>query len=161
MRAIHHVAYTCRDLEETHHFYHDLLGLPLVNTEVQANADGSWLKHVFYQCGDGSCIAFFRLEGIGEPDPVRTAISTDLGLPPWVNHIAFRVTETEGKELSARMRDAGVPKAMDVDHGWCHSRYFTDPNGILVELCVDTTGIEVDEDRAFARMMAPAAHQMA
>jgi hypothetical protein len=41
---------------------------------------------------------------------------------------------------------------MDVDHGWCHSRYYTDPNGILIELCVDSSGMQVDEGEALDRM---------
>lgn len=158
MPSMHHVAFACGDLEATHRFYHDLLGLPLVNTEVQANPDGSWMKHVFYQLEDGSCLAFFKLHHMGEPDPLRTAVSTDLGLPVWVNHVALRVTQARAKELADRLRAGGVPKTLDIDHGWCHSRYFTDPNGILVELCADTTGMVPDEEAALARMYAvPAA----
>jgi catechol 2,3-dioxygenase-like lactoylglutathione lyase family enzyme len=152
MKGIHHVAYTCRDIEETYQFYHDLLGLPLVNTELQENADGSWFKHIFFQLDDGGCIAFFKVQGFGEPDPIRTAVSTDLGLPVWVNHIAFRVDADKAKALSERIKAAGVTKTMDVDHGWCHSRYYTDPNGILVEICVDTSGMQIDESEALERM---------
>lgn len=31
IRGLHHVAYRCRDAEETRRFYEDLLGLPLVH----------------------------------------------------------------------------------------------------------------------------------
>jgi len=148
MNGTHHVAYTCRDLAETHRFYHDLLGLPLINVEETHNDDGSWFKHVFYGFDDGTCVAFFRLEGFGEPEPLRTAVSTDLGLPLWANHLAIRVDAEHATDLSRRLRDAGWPKAMDVDHGWCHSRYYVDPNGILVELCVDTPGMPRSDDIA-------------
>ena len=33
--GFHHVAFACRDTEATRHFYEDLLGFPLVHTEVQ------------------------------------------------------------------------------------------------------------------------------
>jgi hypothetical protein len=33
---------------------------------------------------------------------------------------------------------------MDVDHGWCSSLYYVDPNGIMVELCRDTPGFVPD-----------------
>ena len=33
---------------------------------------------------------------------------------------------------------------MEQDHGWCHSLYYLDPNGIMVELCRDTPGFEPD-----------------
>ncbi|HSG91574.1 MAG TPA: VOC family protein [Pseudomonadales bacterium] len=146
--AIHHVAFACRDLEETHRFYADVLGLRLVNTEVQRRGD-SCVKHVFYDTGDGSCIAFFHLRGVGEPDPLKTAISTDLGLPLWVNHLALRATAEQVEAARERLDAAGIATEMELDHGWCDSIYFTDPNGILVELCCDRPGgMPVDEVEA-------------
>ena len=137
--AIHHVAFACRDPEENHRFYGDLLGLKLVNTEVQ-NHGPACVRHLFYDTGDGSCIAFFHLHGVGEPEPLKTAISTDLGLPLWVNHLALRADAQRVSDVRERLEAAGVTVQMDLDHGWCNSMYFTDPNGILVELCVDKPG---------------------
>lgn len=148
--ALHHVAFACRDLDATHRFYQELLGFPLVNTEVQRHGS-SWLKHVFYDLGDGSAIAFFDLHGCGEPTPLATAISTDLGLPIWVNHVAFRVDAERQAALRTRLEAGGHPVTVDIDHGWCRSLYFTDPNGILVELCCDTTGLPVDQAEAERR----------
>ena len=151
--SIHHVAFACRDPIATDHFYGELLGLPLVNTEVQTQ-HGGYLKHMFYDTGDGSCIAFFYLHNLGEPSPLKTAISTDLGLPKWVNHFAFRVTEAEAALKAQRLIDAGFTMEMEIDHGWCVSKYFPDPNGILVELCRDRPGIPVDLHGARALLMA-------
>jgi hypothetical protein len=39
--------------------------------------------------------------------------------------------------------------AMQIDHGFCVSAYTMDPNGILVEYCVDTAPY-TDDDRAHA-----------
>ena len=47
---LHHVAYATRDVDATTHFYEDLMGFPLVHTEVQAMGE-SWLRHVFYDIG--------------------------------------------------------------------------------------------------------------
>jgi catechol 2,3-dioxygenase-like lactoylglutathione lyase family enzyme len=146
--AIHHVAFACRDLVETHHFYAEVLGLRLVNTEVQRHGE-SEVRHVFYDTGDGSCIAFFHLRGVGEPEPLKTAISTDLGLPIWVNHLALRATREEQDAARERLDAAGIAVEMEMDHGWCDSIYFADPNGILVELCCDRPGgMPVDEAEA-------------
>ena len=150
---IHHVAFACRDLVATDHFYAELLGLKLVNTEVAKRGDG-YLKHVFYDTGDGSCIAFFYLHNIGEPSPLKTAISTDLGLPKWVNHFAFRVSEEAAERKAKRLIDAGFKMEMEIDHGWCVSKYFPDPNGILVELCRDRPGLPVDVTGARALLLA-------
>ena len=145
--ALHHVAFACRDLDETHAFYGEVLGLELVHTEVAQGPDG-YFRHVFYDLGDGSALAFFDLHGVGEPDPLRTAISEDLGLPLWVNHLALRTDADRQAALVARLADAGHEPVMDIDHGWCHSVYFRDPNGIVVELCRDTPGMPIDPQRA-------------
>ena len=63
--GFHHVAYACRDAEATRHFYEDLLGMPLVHTEVKAG-EGGFFRHLFFDTGDGSCIAFFEVSGVGE-----------------------------------------------------------------------------------------------
>ena len=147
MPAIHHIAFACRDLDETHDFYEGLLGLPLVHTEIAHRGDGH-MKHVFYDLGDGSCIAFFYLQGLGEPAPLKTAVSTDLGLPVWVNHVALRADQERVEATRARLEEAGVAVEMELDHGWCQSIYVVDPNGILVELCVDTPGFVPDPETA-------------
>jgi glyoxylase I family protein len=154
--ALHHVAFACRDLEATHHFYSDLLGLSLVHTEVSERR-GSWLKHVFYDLGDGSALAFFALHDMGEPSPLKTAVSTDLGLPVWVNHVALRADEERVAAVEQRLAAAGVELEMELDHGWCRSHYVVDPNGILVELCVDTPGFEPDPIEAERILRQPVA----
>lgn len=151
--ALHHVAFACRDLDATHRFYGELLGLRLVHTEL-GRAEQGWLRHLFYDLGDGSALAFFDLHGCGEPTPLRTAISTDLGLPIWVNHIALRVDRERQRALRQRLEAAGYPPTLRLDHGWCRSVYFTDPNGILVELCCDTTGLPLDPVEAERRRHA-------
>lgn len=138
--ALHHVAFACRDPRETHRFYGELFGLELVHTEVQRHR-GGLIRHFFYDLGDGSALAFFELRGAGEPEPMRTAISTDLGLPAWVNHLALRVDPERRRAIEERLAAAGVEPAMTLDHGWCTSSYYLDPNGILVELCQDDPGL--------------------
>lgn len=148
MPALHHIALACKDLEKTHEFYHDVLGLPLVHTEMDAGPHGGYVKHVFYDLGDGSCIAFFDLHGVGEPPDFSAAISTGLGLPSWVNHLALRADAARAAEAKERATAGGVEVTMELDHGWCKSVYFTDPNGILVEFCVDSPGFVPNEDEA-------------
>jgi len=146
--GFHHVAFACRDASATHRFYSDVLELPLLHTELSQFQDG-WFRHFFYGLGDGSSIAFFELHGVGEPEPLKTAVSTDLGLPIWVNHVALRVDRETQARLATRVRDGGFRVVMEHDHGWCHSVYLRDPNGILVELCVDSeTGMPTDRDEA-------------
>jgi glyoxylase I family protein len=151
--GFHHVAFACKDLEATRHFYEDLLGFPLVHTEVQGRPDG-FMRHVFFDLGDGSSLAFFYLSGIGEPDDYRTDISTGMNLPIWVNHYAFRADEPRVAEVRKKLAGEGIEPEMEVDHGWCHSVYFKDPNGILIEFCRDTPGFTPDPENARALLTA-------
>ena len=153
--GLHHLALVCRDVEATHHFYQDLLGLQLVHTEQHEYKSGHF-RHFFYDIGDGACIAFFELHGVGEPADYDTAISTGLGLPAWVNHVALRSDAAHSAAVVARFQAEGIEPAMVVDHGWCQSTYLQDPNGNLIELCVDTPGFTADADEA-ARLLHGAA----
>jgi catechol 2,3-dioxygenase-like lactoylglutathione lyase family enzyme len=149
---LHHVAYATRDVEATTHFYEDLMGFPLVHTEVQAMGE-SWLRHVFYDIGpneqgEAESIAFFQFHQVGEQPEWTTDLSDGVGLPFWVNHCAFRATAEQQEAVRARMTADGIEPAMEQDHGWCHSLYYLDPNGIMVELCRDTPGFAPDPDEA-------------
>src|SRR5256885_1499048 len=151
--SVHHIALICRDPEETHRFYGEQLGLRLIHTEVESGR-GGYVRHFFDDLGDGSCLAFFDLHNVGEPEHFDTAISTGLGLPVWVNHIALRRNLDELPGIKARLEEQGVTPTMEVDHGWCTSLYYTDPNGNMLEFCADTTGIQPDEDEALRLLTA-------
>ena len=155
---LHHVAYATRDVEATTHFYEDLMGFPLVHTELQS-MDDSWVRHVFYDIGstsdgEGECIAFFQFNAIGESAGWTTDVSDGVGLPYWVNHCAFRATSEKQEEVRARMTAEGIEPVMEQDHDWCHSLYYLDPNGIMVELCRDTPGFTPNPDEAHRLLTA-------
>lgn len=148
-RGFHHVAYACRDLEQTRAFYEDLMGFALVHTEVVPTGEsGGFFRHAFFDIGDGSCIAFFDVHGVGEREDWSAAVSEGNGLPVWVNHVAFGATAEHQEEVRARMDGAGIKPLMEVDHGWCHSLYYLDPDRIMVEFCRDTPGITPDGEGA-------------
>lgn len=159
-RGIHHVAYACRDLAATNHFYEELMGFPLVHTEIGEAGDG-YLRHVFYDTGEGGMLAFFDIHDVGEEKDWSEKVSTGNGLPVWVNHIAFGATEETQAAAKDRFDAAGIDPLMEIDHGWCHSLYYIDPNGIMVEFCRDTPGLEPDPDTAHTLLDAlPATHDV-
>ena len=47
---------------------------------------------------------------------------------------------------------AGLKPLMEVDHDWCQSLYYLDPNGIMVEFCEDSPGIVPDRETALKRL---------
>ncbi len=142
--AFHHVAVATRDLPATHRFYTELMGFELVKTVVgPTETPEGWARHVFYDTGGGGMIAFWDLHD-ETLEPIRSAISTDLGLPTWVNHLAFDCTLEE----IAEKRDTWLAGGLDVaeiDHEFCVSIYTDDPNGILVEWCATTRPLTAEE----------------
>lgn len=145
--GVHHVAYATKDVEATRHFYEDLFGFALVHTEVTIHED-TQIRHMFFDAGGEACIAFFELANAGESDGFSTDVSGSVGLPVWVNHCAFHATREQQEQTKSRMTDAGIEPLMEVDHGWCRSLYYVDPNGIMVELCLDTPGFVSDPEEA-------------
>ena len=77
-KGFHHVAFACRDIEATVKFYEDLMGFPLIHTELGGTSE-AFMRHIFFDLGDGSSLAFFDLHGVGEPEELRTDISTGMG----------------------------------------------------------------------------------
>ena len=153
--AFHHVALATNDLRATHHFYSEVMGFELVKAVVAPtdNPEG-WARHVFYDTGGDGLIAFWELhdDRMTDFDP---AISTGLGLEPWVNHVAFAASDLD--DLAGRRDqwlDAGID-VMEIDHGFCVSVYTMDPCGILVEWCTDTQPYtEADRAEALAQLFA-------
>jgi catechol 2,3-dioxygenase-like lactoylglutathione lyase family enzyme len=143
IKGLHHWAYRCRDAEETRHFYEDILGLPLAHVikEDYVPSTGEYCPyvHIFFELGDGSCVAFFDL---GD----NTATKPDPDTPRWVNHLALEVESLDKlKEAKARLEAAGVEVLGITDHGFVRSIYFFDPNGVRLELTCKMTGPAVAE----------------
>ena len=106
-KGFHHVVYACKNGEETRHFYEDLLGMPLVHTEVK-NAPDGFFRHLFFDTGDGSCIAFFEVSGVGESPDWSSEVSVGNGLPVWVNHLAFASDENRTEAVRTRLTEEGA-----------------------------------------------------
>lgn len=143
VNRLNHVAWRCRDAEETRAFYEDLLGLPLAHVvredRVPSTGEESSFAHLFFQMRDGSYVAFFDLgDGQGASDPTT---------PAWVNHLAMSVGSREELERARqRLLDAGVKVIGIIDHSWLQSIYFHDPNGLRLELSWQAGGADVLDD---------------
>jgi len=141
VHGLHHIAYRCRDAEETRRFYEDLLGLPLVHVvradTVESTGEHCPFIHLFFEMTDGSCVAFFDL---GDNQAAAPSPNT----PLWVNHLAMRVgSQAEVDAAKRRLEAAGVEVLGPVLHdGFVRSIYFFDPNGIRLELTLTTSGAQ-------------------
>lgn len=141
---IHHAAYRCLDAEQTRWFYEDVLGLKLAAALAFDAAHGAMLGrpggylHIFFEMGDGNYIAFFDEPETAEPAHFARKDSFDL-------HLAFEVSSMENllawqEHINAQGKTCLGP----VDHGFVHSVYMYDPNGIQVEItCKDPRYAEI------------------
>jgi catechol 2,3-dioxygenase-like lactoylglutathione lyase family enzyme len=146
-QRLHHVAYLTRDSRKTVDFYTRLLGMTLVahveNERVPSTGESYPHLHTFFQMGDGGCVAFFEIQGLPEGED-RTVV------PGWVRHLALRVPNRESLlGYKRHLETNGIEVLGPVDHGFCHSIYFFDPNGIRLELTHDVRAFGA-EDAAVA-----------
>jgi catechol 2,3-dioxygenase-like lactoylglutathione lyase family enzyme len=132
--GFHHIAYRCRDAEETRKFYVDLLGLkPAAALAFDRDSRGKQnpFMHLFFEMGDGKFVAFFDEPNTANDDVFRMKD----GIEDY--HFAFEVaTREELDAFIARLKEAKVPVFGPIDHHFCHSIYFFDPNGLACEITV-------------------------
>jgi glyoxylase I family protein len=129
---IHHVAYRCRDAQETVDFYTGVLGMPytmaISEDRVPSTKEPDPYMHIFFDAGEGASLAFFEL-------PTKPAMGRDPNTPDWVQHIAFQVKdEADLLAYKEKLDRAGIDVLGPTDHGIFKSIYFFDPNGHRVEL---------------------------
>ncbi len=154
--AYHHIAVATRDLAGTHRFYTESCGFELVKVVANPTPDGQgWARHVFYETGGGEMFAIWDLHTPTIAPDFPTAISTDLGLPDWVNHVAFAAADLDDLLAKRERWVAAGNDVVEIDHGWCTSVYTKDPNGILVEFCVSTRAF-TDADKREAKVLLAA-----
>ena len=160
--GINHLALVSSDMERTVEFYEGVLGMPLVKTIDLPEGMG---QHFFFDCGNGDSLAFFwfpdapeGVPGVSAPRyrPDQGPITSAHGS---MNHVAFGVTPDAIDDCVARLRDAGVDCTEVVNHDnseWGVSReftddvyvrsiYFTDPDGISLELAAWTRALGPDD----------------
>jgi len=87
--------------------------------------------------GRNQMIAFMEPNLVrGVPEDFDAGINRGLGIPAGIIHFAFWCDDEA--DLDARLqelRGRGLKVSDIVDHQWCKSIYFHDPNGIQLEYC--------------------------
>ncbi len=123
--GVHHQAFICSDVEQTIDFYQGLLEFPL--TDLFENRDYEGSTHFFFDVGNGNTIAFFDFPGL-ELEPYQEVLGGH-------HHLAISMPEDNWHRIRAKLDDAGVDF-------WEHrtSLYFTDPDGLRLELLGEPLG---------------------
>jgi catechol 2,3-dioxygenase-like lactoylglutathione lyase family enzyme len=157
--GFHHLALAVKDIEATHRFYTEAMGFSLAKVEVVPK-NGGVARHVFYSTGPArdQLIAFWDYGRVPLEQPLRTDISQDLGLERGTNHVAFSADSLEDLKRRRERWLAAGHDVLEIDHGWIHSIYTTDPDGIVVEFAVltrDFTEADAAEALALLRSSSP------
>lgn len=152
LKRIHHVAYRCRDAQETVEFYQRVLNMEFTvafaEDRVPSTKEPDPYMHVFLDAGMGNVLAFFEL-------PTKTPMDRDRNTPEWVQHIAFEV-ESYAELLAAKkhVESQGIDVLGPTNHGIFQSIYFFDPNGHRLELVANTgTAEQIEELKRVAPAM--------
>lgn len=135
--GVNHLAMATGDMDRTIRFWRDLLGMRLV-----AGLGQPGYRHYFFQISGTDLIAFFEWEGV-EPVPDK-----EHGRPvsgPFIfDHVSFGVdTEDDLWQLKDKLEAAGFPVSDVINHGFIHSIYAHDPNGIPIEFSHNVESIDI------------------
>ena len=125
--GIHHLAMATKNMDGTIRFWRDLLGMRLVTGLGKPG-----YRHYFFEISANDFLAFFEWPDV-EPVPEK-----DHGFPvkgPLIfDHVSFGVeTDEDLWTLKERLDAAGFWVSEVIDHGFIHSIYSFDPNGIPIE----------------------------
>ncbi len=135
--GINHLAMATGNMDKTIRFWRDLLGMRLV-----AGLGKPGYRHYFFEISENDLIAFFEWPGVM---PVE---EKEHGYPvkgPFIfDHISFGVETEDGLwELKDKLEAAGFGVSEVIDHGFIHSIYAFDPNGIPIEFSHNVEGKDV------------------
>jgi catechol 2,3-dioxygenase-like lactoylglutathione lyase family enzyme len=138
--GINHLAMVTGDMDKTIRFWRDLLGMRLV-----AGLGHPGYRHYFFEISATDLIAFFewpKVEPIAEKDHGRPVTG-----PVVFDHISFGV-ESEDMlwELKDNLEAAGFWASEIIDHGFIHSLYSFDPNGIPIEFSCNVPARDVRKE---------------
>ena len=129
LRGIHHVTAITADAPGNVEFYAGVLGLRLVKKSV--NQDDPTIYHLFYADDRGSAgsdITFFEYPGVP-----RGRAGDGM-----VHRVVFRVADRAALDFWQRRLEREVPLGERAEH----SLLLRDPEGLALELVVDTSGDE-------------------
>lgn len=138
--GMHHITAIGSDIERTHAFFGDLLGMRRV--KMTSNFDDPGSAHWYWGVGDGqpgTLITYF------ERDPTRE-LPVQMGAGQ-THHFALAVPDEDAQlEWKDKLLSSGLSVTPVKDRVYFKSIYLKDPDGHIVELATLGPGFTVDED---------------
>ncbi|MDA8157127.1 MAG: VOC family protein [Actinomycetota bacterium] len=135
--GVNHLAMATGDMDATIRFWRDLLGMRLI-----AALGKPGYRHYFFEISQQDTIAFFEWPG-ALPAPEK-----EHGRPvkgPFVfDHVSVGVADENSLwHIKDRLTAADIWVSEVIDHGFMHSIYSFDPNGIPIEFSHNVPGINI------------------
>ena len=135
--GVHHLALVCKDMKATHDFYTKVMKMRLTAAIHVPPFSEEDAMHLFYDMGGGNQLAFFWFreapEAVtGQAHPASPAHVNANGS---MHHLAFGVdSEDDLMAWRDHLKAQNVKVTPAIDHNFCKSIYFTDPDGMQLEL---------------------------
>jgi catechol 2,3-dioxygenase-like lactoylglutathione lyase family enzyme len=150
--GFHHVSLATKDMAATHRFYTEVMGFELVKVQAGPTPGGNgWARLAFFDTGGQGLMSFFDLHDDSIGSQYSTDLSGSVGLPTWVNHVAFDAPSVDALEAHKQQWMRHGITVMQMDWGSTLSIYATDPNGVLVEFtCTTQPSFATQADRTSA-----------
>jgi catechol 2,3-dioxygenase-like lactoylglutathione lyase family enzyme len=135
--GVNHLAMATGNMDETIRFWRDLLGMRLV-----AGLGRPGYRQYFLQVSDHDMVTFFEWPGVVPVEEKEHG--RPVSGPFAFDHVAFGVEDEEELwKLKDRLHAAGIWVSEVIDHGFIHSIYAYDPNGIPIEFSYYVPGTDV------------------
>lgn len=142
--GINHLAMATEDMDRTILFWRDLLEMRMI-----AGLGEPGFRHYFFEIAANDVIAFFEWDGVEAAAP--RVHGTPVKGPFLFDHVSFGVENNDNLwELKDKLVAAGFPCTDVKDHGFIHSVYAHDPNGIPIEFSWQVDGIDIHKNPILA-----------
>ncbi|MDX1523908.1 MAG: VOC family protein, partial [Anaerolineae bacterium] len=132
IQGLHHITLVCSNAQQTVDFYTKVLGQRFVKKTVNFDDPGSYHLYFGNETGTpGSAITFFEWGHApkGHPGVGGT------------HHFALRVADYDSLlKWKRRLTDLEIKVDGPLDRHYFTSIYFTDPDGVIIEIATDGPG---------------------
>lgn len=141
--GINHLAFVTGNMEMTIHYWRDLLGMPLISAFGEEG-----FRHYFFEIDQHNTVAFFEWEGVEKSQ--KKLPGTPLKGPILFDHLSLGVESADlAWELKDTIESAGFECSDMIDHGFIHSFYTFDPNGVPLEFSYTVEGKDIHRNPVF------------
>lgn len=146
--ALHHISAITSDMERTNAFYDELLGLHCLLKTVEPGGTRAprwyWSAEPSGEPGRLGAVITYAAHGDVDP-PIQGQVGHGA-----THHVALQVADDDAlKYWRERLRQTGLDVTPVLDRNYFHSIYFTDPDGLIMEMATIPPGFLIDqpEDR--------------